>query len=293
MTSHHEKLDDMTIAFVGAGSIAEALIKGLTETGIGHATRLLVVNRHNPARLAYLEAQYDVIAGKDIRQAVVDADIILLCMKPKDIHEALPVIAAHARVDALYISVVAGYTIRSIQEMIACGNPLASTPRIVRTMPNTSCAVGKSATAYAMSDSCTARDRAYVEAILCSVGTSCTVDEHLLNAVTGLSGSGPAYVYYLVEALTLAGMDVGLDEQTSYSLVIQTLYGAAHMLTHTGESPAILRDRVTSPGGTTFAGISTLQQFGFEHAIRQAVVNATKRATELGDHSYPPTPSSK
>ncbi len=282
MNAHLEKLRDLTIAFVGAGSIAEALIKGVSETGVGHVARLRVVNRKNRERLAYLQATYSVQTSQCIHDAVHDANVVVLCVKPKDIVESLAQAAQHAKPDTLYLSVVAGCSLESMRKLIVATNPTHSNPHIVRAMPNTSCAVRQSATAFAMTTSCSARDRDWTESILDSVGKSYPIAEHLINAVTGLAGSGPAYVYYLVEAMTLAGIDVGLSEEDASALVIQTLFGAAHMLRSTAESPTTLRERVTSPGGTTFAGISTLKLHHFEESIRQAVISATKRSAELG-----------
>ncbi|MHB1629833.1 MAG: pyrroline-5-carboxylate reductase [Bacilli bacterium] len=278
-------LTDKHIAFIGAGSIAEALIKGLCQTGIASPRRIAVTNRRSRDRLAWLKETYGVRVYPDMRDTVWSADVIILCTKPNDVHQALATVARHASPDALYLSVAAGCTIASIADRIAAHHPEGqhrARPRVVRTMPNTSCAVLESATAYALGDTCTEADRRTVEAILGAVGSAYPVEEHLLNAVTGLSGSGPAYVYYLVEAMTSAGVDAGLDEQTAFSMVAQTLYGAARMLQSSGQSPAFLRERVTSPGGTTFAAISTLDQHGFSTAVLQAVRSATVRAEQLG-----------
>ncbi|WP_181362870.1 pyrroline-5-carboxylate reductase [Sulfoacidibacillus thermotolerans] len=282
MSADQNVLNGLHITFIGAGSIAEALIKGLSETGMSKTAYLHVTNRSNHERLNDLKATYPIIAHSDLRDAVLQADILILCVKPKDVHSVLPLVARHARADALYLSVVAGCSIESMRQMITSVRTDSGDPHIVRTMPNTSCAVRESATAYTMSKSCTTRDQSRVEAILHAVGRTYELTEDLLNAVTGLAGSGPAYVYYFVEALTRAGVDVGLDEATAYALVLQTLYGAAHMLRASNETPATLRKRVTSPGGTTFAGIATLKQHGFETAVRQAVIRATQRAEELG-----------
>ncbi len=279
------ELTDKHIAFVGAGSIAEALIKGLCQTGIASPWRIAVTNRRSRDRLDWLKETYGVRVYPDMRDTVWSADVIILCTKPNDVREALATVAKHASPDALYLSVAAGCTIASIGDAIAAHHPeyqRRALPRVVRAMPNTSCAVLESATAYALGDTCTEADRRMVEAILGAVGSAHPVEEHLLNAVTGLSGSGPAYVYYLVEAMTNAGVDAGLEEQTAFSMVVQTLNGAARMLQSSGQSPAFLRERVTSPGGTTFAAINTLDQHGFSAAVLEAVRSATVRAEQLG-----------
>ncbi len=279
------ELTDKQIAFIGAGSMAEALIRGLCQTGIANSQQIAVTNRKSRDRLAWIKEAYGVRIFPDMRDTVWSADVIVLCTKPRDVHRALSAVAKHASPDALYLSVAAGCTIADISDTIAAHRPegqYGALPRVVRTMPNTSCAVLESATAYALSDTCTDADRRMVETILSAVGSAYPVEEHLLNAVTGLSGSGPAYVYYLVEAMTSAGIDAGLDEQTASSMVAQTLYGAARMLQSSGQSPAFLRERVTSPGGTTFAGISALDQHGFSTAVMHAVRSATVRAEQLG-----------
>ena len=286
MTTH---LRDRKIAFVGAGSIAEALIKGMCSTGVAKAERIYVVNRSRRERLEYLARTYGV------RSAVLDhaldgADVVVLCPKPADMAQALADSARFSSPDALYISVAAGCSIGWIEQALARvwrglphGAEGAAPPRVARTMPNTSCAVLESATGYAMGQNCTWQDTEMVHEMFGAVGTAYALDEEQMNAVTGLSGSGPAYVYYLVESLTQAGVAAGLDEDTAAALVVQTLVGAAAMLRFSAQSPTVLRERVTSPGGTTMAGIGALQELGFADSVREAVLRATRRAQEMGD----------
>lgn len=287
MTVH---LRDLTIAFVGAGSIAEALIKGMVSTGTAKAGNIRVTNRSRRERLEALNAAYGVVPSPNADAAVDGADVVVLCPKPADMAAAIANIGSAASPDALYISVAAGPSIAWISsELVAAwarGRPHATgeirRPRVARTMPNTSCAVLESATGYAMGTHCTRDDADIVHLMFGAVGTAYPLDEEQLDAVTGLSGSGPAYFYFMVECLTRAGIDVGLDESTAAALVLQTLFGAAAMLRFTAETPAVLRERVTSPGGTTQAGIGVLRESGFEEAVRRAVARATERAAEMG-----------
>jgi len=279
---------EKNIAFIGAGAIAEALLKGICHTGVTSPSRLAVTNKTQRERLDFLAATYGIKACSSYAEAVKDADVIFLCTKPKDLVAALTEAARYAPANALYISVAAGCSIALIEDVIRCSQPLVETgrqavaPRVIRTMPNTSSAVLESATAYALGAACSEEDAALAHTLLTAVGRSYRIDEAKLDAVTGLSGTGPAYVYYLVEALILAGTDVGLDHETAVALVTQTLIGAATMLRQSGESPAALRQRVTSPGGTTMAGIAALDEHGFTFAVREAVARATARSAELG-----------
>lgn len=285
MTAH---LREKKIAVIGAGAIAEALIKGMCSTGVAKAERIFVVNRSRRERLDFLAQTYGVHASSSA-VAADGADVVVLCPKPVDMAQALTDIARFSSPDALYISVAAGCSIGWIQETLSLARRASSSgvpeslPRVARTMPNTSCAVLESATGYAMGENCTWQDAEMVHEMFGAVGTAYALDEEQMNAVTGLSGSGPAYVYYLVEGLTKAGVAAGLDEDTSAALVVQTLVGAAAMLRFSAQSPTVLRERVTSPGGTTMAGIGALQELGFAEALREAVLRATKRAQQMGD----------
>jgi len=279
-------LKQWKVAMLGAGAIAEAMIDAFFHTGVLAPQQIHVVNRANKEKLLTLQHKYGVHASHNIEDAVAGADLILLCVKPKDAEEVLHHAAQLAPDDALYLSVVAGKSIdwmTKIIRTVQTERQQPQLPRVVRTMPNTSCVIRESATAYAVSANCTENDIQIVETLLRAIGTAYPMAENLLNAVTGLSGSGPAYFYYMVESLIQAGIDVGLDEKTAKSLVTQTIYGASHMLRYTGEAPEKLRADVTSPGGTTMAGIATLESHQFTLAVRVAVQSATQRAAELGE----------
>jgi len=273
------------IAFVGAGAIAEALIRGICQTGVASPGQLTVTNKSTPQRRLHLADTYGVRACDTIAAAVGSAEVILICVKPKDVGAALTETAQYARADALYVSVAAGCSITWMTDVIQRGRPhgmAKGAVRLIRTMPNTSCAVLESASAYALGSACSEADGALVERLLGAVGTCHRLEESQLDAVTGLSGTGPAYVYYLVEALTDAGAAAGLNPDIAYALVTQTLIGAAAMIRQTGDGPATLRERVTSPGGTTMAGLAVLRDYEFAEAIGAAVRAATERSAELG-----------
>ncbi|MGL4820785.1 MAG: pyrroline-5-carboxylate reductase [Bacilli bacterium] len=265
------------IGFLGAGSIAEAMVSGGLQSGFVTGEQLWVTNRSNEERLLYWETTYGVNTTRDTVALVQNCDILFLLMKPQDVATSLQPLKAHIRADQLIISVLAGVTIDTIAQIIE------QNCAIVRTMPNTSAKVRLSATAYSMSTQCTAEHRAWVESWFRSFGVICEVEEQYMNLITGLSGSGPAYVYYMIEQMIEGAMKLGLDEPTARSLTYHTVYGAAHMLMETDDSPRTLRLKVTSPNGTTAAGIRTLDQYDVSGGIQSCIQNATTRAAEMSD----------
>lgn len=206
-------------------------------------------------------------------KAVSAADVIILCVKPADVESALAQTGSAVE-GKLLISIVAGLTMAHLQA-------LAPSARVIRAMPNTAAMVGRSATAYSCGSSVSSGDRTLAEAIFSSIGEIYPVAEKLLNAVTGLSGSGPAYVYLMIEALSDGGVACGLPRKLSLDLAVQTVIGAAEMLTVTAEHPSVLREMVTSPAGTTAAGLRELEAAGVRSAFLEAVRAATNRAGEL------------
>ncbi|OQP06039.1 pyrroline-5-carboxylate reductase [Geobacillus sp. 46C-IIa] len=264
-----------SIAFIGAGSMAEALIAGMTKT-FCHPAQIVVTNRQNRARLEELERTYGIRAAQDARHAVEQADIIILAMKPKDVAEAMATIAPAIRPNQLMLSLLAGVTTETIERL--AGRDIA----VVRAMPNTSAAVGLSATAIAGGRFASKQHLETAKQLFETVGIVTVVPERDLHAVTGLSGSGPAYVYYLVEAMEKAAADIGLERDVAKTLILQTIIGAAEMLKASDKHPSVLRREVTSPGGTTEAGISVLEQYRFQEAIAACIRRATVRSEELG-----------
>ena len=219
------------------------------------------------------------VSGTDsLRQLVETCDTILLCTKPGDVPEVLREIATFGTVPKgiLLISVAAGVTISSIENFIF------NHARVIRAMPNTPALVGKGAAAFAPGTNANQEDVAFATDLLGSVGKVVEVSEKLMDAVTGLSGSGPAFVYILIEALADGGVASGLNRDKALELATQTVLGAATMVHETGLHPALLKDMVASPGGTTIAGIAALEEHGFRNAAIKAVESATIRSIELG-----------
>lgn len=269
-------LQNQTICFLGAGSMAEAMIAGMLNKGVLQSENITITNRSNQERLHYLESRYRVRPITEKKEAVPAADILILAMKPKDVDVALDEIKGLLREDQLIISVLAGISTSYIVEKLSRPVP------VIRTMPNTSSAVGLSATALTGGHHSLPQHLEKATIIFESIGTVCVVEEEQIDAVTGLSGSGPAYIYYLVEAMEAAGKEAGLHPDIARQLTIQTLLGAAHMLQETKEDPSILRERVTSPGGTTMAGLEILKSLHFQESVRAAIHRAAERSRELG-----------
>lgn len=272
-------LADRRIVFVGAGSMAEAIIRGLVGQGIAAPDRIIALNRSNAEQLERLRERYGIRTGADAaakERAIREADIVVLAMKPKDAAQALLDNRRLLRREQLLVSVIAGLSIATLESLALAGMP------IVRTMPNTSSTIGLGATGVSFSQGATQADRDIALALFAATGIVAAVDERLLDIVTGVSGSGPAYVYYMMEAMIAAGIEGGLAADDARSLTVQTVLGAATMVQTTGEEPAELRRKVTSPNGTTQAAIETLDARGVQGAIVAAVLRAAERAGELG-----------
>lgn len=273
-------LGQARICFYGAGSMAEAILRGLIEARSANPGRMTVTNRQNVERLRALQQQYGVVPaeGEAARQnALADADVIVLGMKPKDAAAALRLLAPIVRQEQLIVSVIAGLSIGTMESLLGEGRAIA------RTMPNTSSTIGLGATGISFSPAVSLRQREMTLAMFRAVGIVSVVDEPLIEAVNGVSGSGPAYVYYLMEAMMAAGQQLGLTAQSARELTVQTVLGAAEMVRQTGESPSELRRKVTSPGGTTQAAIETLERRRFQEAMQEAIMNCAQRAREMGE----------
>lgn len=253
---------------VGGGKMGEALVAGLVDAGWAAAEELAVVERL-PERRAELAEH---LPGLVVVDAAVDADGVVLAVKPQDVVAACAELHAPARV----LSIAAGVTIATLEGALPEGTA------VVRAMPNTPATVGAGAAAIAGGTSATDADLDWADAILSSVGIAVRVPEEQLDAVTGLSGSGPAYVFLVAEALMEAGATVGLPEDVTEALVNQTLLGASRLLSETEHGPEALRVAVTSPNGTTAAGLAVLDANEVRRAVVDAVVAATERSRELG-----------
>lgn len=264
-----------TIAFVGAGNMAGALIRGLVGTATVPADQIIAADP-DLTRLRSLEEELDIRITDDNAEAVREASVVVLATKPQVFAQLLPGVAAALDPDTLLVSVAAGIPTDVIERALPAGS------RVVRTMPNTPALLGAGATAIAAGSHATNEDLELAEILFRSVGISVRVPEEQLDAVTGLSGSGPAYVFAMVEALRDAGTREGLPEGIALQLASQTVFGAARLLRDEKEPPEVLRERVTSPGGTTRAGLDALAAGGFAEAILGAVRAATRRSVELG-----------
>lgn len=262
------------IVFVGAGSMAEALIQGWVKKDVFSSTNIYVMNRSNGEKLNLLAEKYGIQVISDRGEILPQADLVVLAMKPKDIVASMQDIAPLLSENTVILSVVAGTSIESIE------NGLGSRP-IARVMPNTSATIGMSASGISFNQLITTDFKAQFMQMLEAVGVVIEVKEQDLHAITALSGSGPAYLYYLVEAFEQAGMKYGLEKETIRTLAVQTIAGAAEMLKQSDEDPAELRRKVTSPGGTTAAGIKALEEYHFMDAIEACIDEATKRSIEL------------
>ncbi|WP_020616622.1 pyrroline-5-carboxylate reductase [Paenibacillus daejeonensis] len=267
------------IAFYGSGSMAEAIAKGMLDRRLTTPDQLIMINRSNEARLEELRGRYGVVTPTtedDKLTQLHEADIIFLAVKPKDAQEAILKLRNTVRSGQMVISVIAGLSILTMEQLL--DKPVS----IVRTMPNTSSTIGLGATGISFSEKVTQAQQDIAIEIFHSLGITIVVEEPLLDTVTGLSGTGPAYIYYMMEAMIQAGHALGLEEADARKLTVQTVLGAARMVQITGEEPADLRRKVTSPGGTTQAAIETLEQHRFTDSVVKAVSRATQRAGELG-----------
>jgi len=264
------------LVFVGAGSMAEAMISGIKASGLLPGEDMWVTNKQDTQRLQTLEQRYGVQTTYSHDKLFSNADAVVLAMKPKDAASAIEEIKSYLTDGMLVISVLAGVSIAAIES--AAGVSLA----VARVMPNTSAAIGKSATALAVNEQVTDEQKKLVKDLFNTIGLTATVEEYQLDAVTGLSGSGPAYIYYLVEAMEQSAAEIGLEKQTAKQLIIQTLLGAAEMLTKSDKEPSQLRFEVTSPGGTTEAGIRILEKHEVQSAFISCIKEATAQSKKLG-----------
>lgn len=263
------------IAFLGGGNMATAMIQGLLARGTV-AKEELFVTEPVEAQRSSLETRFDIRTGTDNRSAVADADVIVLAVKPQVVTHVLVDIRDSVRPGTLVISIAAGVPIETLQAGLPAGT------HVVRTMPNTPALVGHGATGLAPGRTATEENLALAKTLFDSIGISVVVPEHLLDAVTGLSGSGPAYVFLFIEALADGGVRSGLPRDAALRLAAQTVLGSARMVLETGKHPGELKDMVTSPGGTTIAGVHALENAGFRGATIDAVKAASDRSAELG-----------
>lgn len=268
-------LQGQTIGFIGAGNMAEAMIRGLLEAKLVTAGQLTASDIVE-ARRQLIRQRYGVETVAEGRAVAAKASILVLAVKPQDMEAALKGIAPSVDETKTIISIAAGTPIAFIAER------LPAKARIIRVMPNAPALVLAGAAGIAKGEHATALDLQTAEAIFSAIGKAVVVEEKHLDAVTGLSGSGPAYVFLFIEALADAGVKMGLTRDVARLLAAQTVLGAAKMLLESGRHPAELKDMVASPGGTTMAGLHALERGGLRGILMEAVEAATIRSRELG-----------
>ena len=269
-------METRKIGMVGAGNMAAALIRGMLASKQVSPEQVRISDVRKD-RLSELEAEYGIKSHTDNRELVEWANLVVLAVKPQVMDRALDQIAGAIRPGTLVVSIAAGVPIRSLEAR------LPDTVRVVRAMPNTAAIVLSGATGIAPGSRATEADLEVARALFDATGRSVILEESLIDAVTGLSGSGPAYVMLMIEALADGGVKVGLHRDTALMLAAQTVSGSAKLLLDTGEHPGRLKDMVTSPGGTAIAGLHTLESGGLRRTLIDAVEVATRRAQELGE----------
>jgi pyrroline-5-carboxylate reductase len=274
MTSTTALPSEQTIAFIGGGNMATAIIGGLMRQGLP-ASEIEVVEPFAAAR-DKLRTEFGIAAQESAGAALERCGLVVWAVKPQTFKEAAAPARAHTA-NALHLSVAAGIRSDSIAQWLG-------TERIVRSMPNTPALIGKGMTALYARPGVSAQDKARVEHVVATTGESLWVQQEAqLDAVTALSGSGPAYVFFFLEAMTQAGVDMGLTREQAYQLALGTFAGASELARASDEPPEVLRQRVTSKGGTTYAAITSMEQDQVQALFAKALHAARQRAKELGD----------
>lgn len=266
-------LDGKKIGFIGGGNMAEAIIKGLLGGGV--RADAIMVAEPLPLRRDFLSSEYSAEVTDDNLDVTLQADIIILAIKPQMAASVLTALEPAISSNKLIISIMAGISTTFIEESLTNG------VRVVRAMPNTPALIQAAATAICPGRKASDQDLAAAKAIFEQVGTVVTVPEKQIDAVTALSGSGPAYVYTFIEALSDAGVKNGLPRDVAAELAVKTVLGAARMVAESGEHPALLREKVTSPGGTTIAALHALEKGCFRGTVMDAVDAACRKAKDL------------
>ncbi len=263
------------LGIIGGGNMGEALISGVTQSGLLSPEEVLFFEPRVD-RKEFLREKYRVPPAQNNPDLVSRCPIVILAVKPQNVPEVLPEIASFLTPDHLFISICAGVPLDYLQSFF----PVSV--RMVRAMPNTPALILKGATALAPFANARPEDLSTAESIFQAVGITVVVKESLMDAVTGLSGSGPAYAFAVIEALAAGGVKEGLSQEAALALTTQTLLGAAHLIQATGKHPATLRDQVCTPGGTTISGLYAMEEGGFRLALMNAVIAATCRSKQLG-----------
>jgi pyrroline-5-carboxylate reductase len=270
--AHHSRFKKL--ALIGAGKLGEGLLSGMLGSQLVPVSHVEATVAHQP-RADYLAEKYGVKAHTHNRKAVTGADLILIGLKPQQVKGFLQEVKKQLRKDALIISAAASVTTALIEREL--GHPA----RVVRAMPNTPCLIRHGMTALAAGKHATPEDLKIAQALFGSMGRTVVVDEKHMDAITGLSASGPAYVYLIIESLAEGGVKLGLPRELSTELSAQTLLGASALVLQTGEHPAKLKDVVTTPAGCTIDGLIELEEGGLRVTLIKAVVRAAQRARQL------------
>jgi pyrroline-5-carboxylate reductase len=263
------------IGVIGAGKIGSAIMRGVIGAGLVGKKQVMASDVSKALRQS-AAAELGIEATPSNAKVCEFADIVILAVKPQIVDSVLKEIAGKLGKAKLLVSVAAGVPLERIEKNLAKG------ARVVRVMPNIPCVVGAGASCYAGGSHATAEDLERVGSILNSFGVGLPLEEKYLDAVTGLSGSGPAYVFLFIESLADGGVQVGLSREVALKLALQTVYGSARMALESGKHLGELRDEVTSPGGTTIAGLYALEKGGMRGTVMEAVLQATRRSQELG-----------
>ncbi|HEY8450089.1 MAG TPA: pyrroline-5-carboxylate reductase [Bacillota bacterium] len=275
LNTQSTRLDGRRIALIGAGEMAEALVAGLLSGGALKPEQISLTNRSGGSRLRQLARAFGVCTNQSKAAMLAEADVAILAVKPADADVALTEIAPLVRRESVVVSVMAGIPLAYLADR------LPGHARLVRAMPNAASRVGRAVTALCRSVTCDDEAFALAHELFSQVGITVTIDESLFDAVTAISGSGPAYVYLLVEGMLEAARSLGLPDDVARRLTVQTVIGAGAMLSATPLSPGELRRQVTSPGGTTAAALEVLKDAGFLPIVHRAVCRAAERAAEL------------
>jgi pyrroline-5-carboxylate reductase len=264
------------IGFIGTGNMGETLIAGLLSAKFATPEQIVAFDLDRE-KLRFIRKKYGINKASDNSRVSSRCDPILLCVKPQSMKEVIEEMTDSLDSSKLLISIAAGVPLDAIETYAR------KQLRLIRVMPNINVLVREGASAIAPGILATDEDLKLARAIFDCVGRSITVQEHLMDAVTGLSGSGPAYVFLIIEALTDAGVHLGMTRAQALTLVTQTVMGSVKLLSDTGEHPALLREKVTSPGGTTATGLYKLEEGGLRKILMDAVIAATQKSKELGD----------
>lgn len=266
---------EKTLAFFGAGNMAESLISGIIRGTVVPPERILVTNRSNQERLSFLSEKYGVECELGKEAMLDEADIIILAMKPKDAGDYLNWLKDYVQPRHLVISVIAGLSVAQMEGKLGGEIP------IIRTMPNTSALIGESATAISQGTYVEENQLSLAEKLLETLGTTKIVDEKDMHTISAIAGAGPAFFYYMVEAMEKVSTEYGLDSKTAIEILTQTVIGAGKMLESSGENPEQLRVNITSPSGITEAGLNQLMEQDFEKVIHACIASTRERSIEI------------